>query len=62
MPPPLKETLPLHGVVIVAHAISGFHTGICCWGTGVGVGEEVVSKHTHAGFSRHASPGKVVAD
>ena len=30
-------------VVIVVHALSGFHTGICCW---VGGGEEVMSKHT----------------
>ena len=34
-------------VVIVAHALSGFHTGICRGGSDV-------KAHTHAGFSRRA--------
>ena len=38
-------------VVIVAHAVSGFHTGICCWVGGGGRSD--VKAHTHAGFSRH---------
>ena len=43
-------------VVIVAHALSGFHTGICCrgGGGGGGGGGSDVKAHTHAGFSRHA--------
>ena len=55
-------------VVIVAHALSGFHTGICCR---VGGGEEVMSKHTPTqalagmpcrGILGHASPVMAFSD
>ena len=56
-------------VVIVAHALSGFHTRDLL--SGGGGGEEVMSKHTPTqalagmpcrGILGHASPGKVFSD